>query len=216
MRRSDRLTEILDYAEGTLDADATARITTRLETDRVARELLDDYRLVRNACAGPPLTAPSPAAIEQARALFARRHRAPAESPAPSSWLERIEHAIAAVIFDSRLSPAGVRHAAGGRRYHMTHATEDVTVDLVVERTDERPRATRADRWRVMGQLTPGDVLPEGGRVAAALAGSTVPVAETQTDERAMFTFDLPCGRYDLVVDGALQRRPTVLTLEIG
>ena len=178
--------QLLSFAEGTLAAAQTAEIKVYLDANPPAARLVAIYRLVRRRRHEDDTMAPPEATLARAKELF-RRHR----PEAVPTWPERLVATIARLVYDSRLEPVAVRDPGLGSRFQIAAETDDLEVDLQVERLESR------SRWRVTGQIDGERSLP-GVEVAVIASGQTEPITVVNADEHGFFVVEVDTGRYDL------------------
>ena len=180
---------LIAYAAGELPAGKAAEVEGHLPTHRAAAASVALYRAVGECVRRDDSVSPPATAVARARAIFRRK-----PVPAGSSWLDRVTATAARLIYDSRVQPAGVRHADASRRIQLAYEADDLDVDLAAEPS---AAAGRSGGWRMIGQINPAT--GSGGiAVAVVRTGTRSAVAETRADERALFTLEVPPGTYDL------------------
>lgn len=195
--------KLLALAVGELssaEAQATERQAAALPE---AARILAHLRTTLSAMRGDDSVAPPAAVVARVKALFAKL-AAPQER---TRWLERVEQAVAALIYDSRTQPAlaGYRSAADG--FQLSFESESADVDVEVAPLPEPP----GDRWRIMGQVSTHGDSPQVA-IALARSGTFTPVAETVADEHGVFTLSAASGEYDvfLCVSGRVVILPKI------
>jgi len=189
--------QLLAYADGELDPAAAEHIEAHMQNDPEAAATLERYQRVRTLTAVDDSVAPSAEAIERAKAIFQPRTR----REKAGEWLRSVEETIASLIYDSRLQPAAVRYADTGQRFQLTYEVDEVEVDLQFDRASlgsEPGGQGGNDRWRVMGQVTSES--PTSAQPVAIQHADGNVVAETEIDDRDMFTAELTPGRYDVLI----------------
>lgn len=195
---------LIDWLEGRLDTDESARVSARLAAGdgrtRSAVRWLQDFLGMARAFPAPE---PPPIVRQNLRQHFLRWHKAQEALRAGPLLVE------AALLFDSRqdLAVAGVRGAAEtDEAYHLAYTTAGC--DLVVD-----VRRVADGRVRLDGQVLPGD--PEAAPVFSAEAsGSGFTVRTVDGDELGRFTLaDVPAGPCRLEVSNGETTLRTKLNL---
>jgi anti-sigma factor RsiW len=185
--------ELLAYAAGELPDDDAARVEAHLRTHPDAARTVATYRLAADRVAADDGVEPPAAAIERARAVF-RVEDAP-------GWLERLENAVARLVFDSRVQTAAVRVAPGAGSFELGFETDDAEIDLRAERTSGAADTDGDERWRLSGQVSASAPL-DAVEVAVLRAGTDDPILTARADDRSFFRLDdLAPGSYDLRFD---------------
>ncbi len=186
--------DLLAYAAGELPPDQAAEVETRLQDDPEAAALLRGVEFISKCLAPDGAVEPPPQVRARAKAIFLTK---PAERL--PGWLDRLGVTIARLIYDARLQPAGFRYADSGRRVQLTYEAKGLEIDVQAERVDVAGPPGDRRCWHLIGQIEPASC---GGDLPVALlaAKTTSLVAETKTDDRAVFTLEAPAGRFDLVL----------------
>jgi len=184
------LEQLLAYADGTLaDADM-AIVEQAVLVDAGAARTVALYRQARNAMLTDNGVPPSPAALERARSIF------PLQANLSGRWFEAVDRLIARLVFDSRVTRLGVRSADRDRR-QWTFETHEIEVDLQVHRN---PMKESSPTWRMAGQVS-GESGESSMPVALVLMDDMTQVQETESDALGSFQFDVPSGRYQLLLN---------------
>lgn len=178
--------QLLSFAEGTTGPAQAAEVEAYLDANPPAAGLVAMYRLVRRRRREDDSLAPPDVAMARAKELF-RRHR----PEAVPTWPERLVVTIARLVYDSRVEPVAVRDRDLGSRFQLSAETDDLEVDLQVERLES------GLRWRVTGQIDGERCLP-GVEVAVIASGQTEPITVVYGDDHGYFVVELDTGRYDL------------------
>lgn len=189
--------QLLAYADGELDPAAAEQIEAHVQNDPEAAATLERYQRMRTLTAADDSIAPPDNVVERAKAIFRPRSR----GAKAGEWWRSLEEAIASLIYDSRLQPAAVRYADAGQRFQLTYEVDEVEVDLQFDRaarSSESGAKTNEQRWRVMGQIT-GEAPTAAQPIAIQRTDGEV-IAETEIDDRDMFTAELSPGRYDVLI----------------
>lgn len=184
---------LLAYAADEAGAAAAAAIGDHLAHCRRCSATVAGYRLVRDlvrADAGPP-----PEAVARVKALFA-------------GTVGAARRIVAEVTFDSWgvLAPglAGVRGGLAGRQLVWTSSDAEVDLQLAPS-----PRG----EWNLIGQVAADDLTDT--TVELVTPGGAGGDRKATADPFGMFEFDVPPGRYDLLV--RLPQAVLVLpNLEVG
>lgn len=179
--------QLLAYAVGELSAGERPAVEILLDTDEQARAVVARYRRIARTVAEDDSQAPSPAQIDRVKAIF-DRHPAP-ERPV---WLERLQDALATLIFDSRLERAGVRVADTGNQIQLTYEHQGVEVDMLGRRDEE------TGQWRLRGQVSDTTGAPMSMAIIRANDQSMYSIG--QTDVGARFDIMIPQGQFDLCI----------------
>lgn len=187
--------QLLAFAAGELSGFQAARVEEYLHSNAEAAATVALYRLVQQRYAEDDSVAPSTSAIARVRAIFARH----AVQSARTNWLQAVDRLIAKLIFDSRLHTAAVRYADTGQRINLTYQAESAEIDVQAERQTPVGDGDHSERWQLLGQVSPP---PASGKAKIALAvqGAALPIAEVQADDRGAFALQAMPGRYDLYV----------------
>ncbi len=186
--------DLLAYAAGELPPDQAAEVKARLQDDLEAATLLRGVEFISKCLAQDGTVEPPPQVRARAKAIFRAKL-----TERSSGWLDRLGVTIAQLIYDARLQPAGFRSADAGRRVQLTYEAQGLEIDLQAERVDVAGGPGDRRCWHLIGQIEPASC--GGDRPVALLdAKTTSLVAETQTDDRAVFTLEAPAGRFDLVL----------------
>jgi hypothetical protein len=181
--------QLFAYLSGDLAPDLAARLGSQLEGQPALREQLEACQELLALLETDDSVTPSAAAIRRAAAC------GPRSVPA---WLQHLQRAVAALVFDSGREPAlaGFRRAGTGPR-QLSYEAEAGRLDL------EMTRGT-ADSWLIRGQMT-GELGSEP-TVVALESGTDLAIDTTTLDPRGRFRLEVRSGRLDLVIgaqDGA-------------
>ncbi|MFN0136668.1 MAG: anti-sigma factor family protein [Phycisphaerae bacterium] len=196
--------QLLAFAAGELTgSDASAIEAYLAVTPAVAREVAR-MRTVIGTMRSDESVAPPREWITAAQSIF---------KPKPSvieSWLSQAATAIAALMFDSRQTPALAGFRGSATAIQLSYECDGMTVDLQLEPADQDD-AGIVTSWNVIGQIA-FDEMRDGGDVAVVIAQSRQPVAQARTDEHGVFRMTLASGTFDLIlhVDSKVVAIPNV------
>lgn len=193
MRKRIPIEDLIAYAAGELPPEKAAEIAAHLNADPEAAVVLREVETISRCIAEDGAVDPPQQTQAAAKAIFKGK---PATVP---GWLDRTGAVIARLVFDARLQPAGFRYAGARRRVQLTYEAQGLEIDVQAERVDAAGNPGDRPRWHLIGQIEPAS----SGRdrpVALLAAKTTSLVAQTKTDDRAIFTLEAPAGRFDLML----------------
>ncbi len=194
MRKRIPIEDLLAYAAGELPPEKAAKIAAHLNADPEAAVVLREVEAISRCIAEDGAVDPPQQTQADAKAIF--KAKPAAQVP---GWLDRAGAVIAQLVFDARLQPAGFRDAGARRRVQLTYESQGLEIDVQAERVDAADGPGDRPRWHLIGQIEPASC--GGDRPVALLAAETTSlVAQTKTDDRAVFTLEAPAGRFDLVL----------------
>ncbi len=194
MRKRIPIEDLLAYAAGELPPEKAAKIAAHLNADPEAAVVLREVEAISKCIAEDGAVGPPQQTQADAKAIF--KSKPAAQVP---GWLDRAGAVIAQLVFDGRLQPAGFRYAGARRRVQLTYEAPGLEIDVQAERVDAAGGPGDRRCWHLIGQIEPASC----GRdcpVALLAAKTTSLVAQTKTDDRAVFTLEAPAGRFDLVL----------------
>ena len=188
------LDDLLAYADGhsTMEGLDISGLKTHLASCDDCAGIVALYQLVAGTVRGDALTAPSPAVLARAKALFPEQGAA-RQSPL-QDVLQPVRRVLADLIFDSYggVTPGLAGFRGGGDR-HMTFVAEAVQIDLHLQAP-----VMRGGVWQIHGQVDAASAV--SSLVDMVHAGDEQAVARVRTDEQGMFALEAPAGQYDLLV----------------
>ncbi len=198
---------LLDWLEGRLDPDTSARVAARaVEGDARTSRTVDWLRGFLMTAAALPLHEPPPIVRQSLTQYFARWSRARAELD------QRPPEMHAQLLFDSRqdLAPAGVRAGSDcGDAVHLAYTAEagDLLLDVY---------KLGAGRVRLDGQVLPAE--PQGAPIfEASVAGTGFTVRTKDGDDLGRFSLrDVPEARCQLRASNGVVTIVAELDLDPG
>lgn len=200
-RSNPNFEQLLAYAAGELPPGESTRIEAQLAVSCDTAATVARLHTTLAAMRADRGEAPSAAAIARARAIF---------KPAADgkvSWLDRVQQAVAKLVYDSRVEPALAGFRGDNDGFELTFDSEAGGIELQLE-----PETT-GTQWRIMGQVTANtppaaethethtpEIPTPTIQVALVPPGTRVATVETDADEHGMFSFSATPGTYDLLV----------------
>lgn len=204
MSRSVTYEQLVAYAAGRLPAGQIEAVEAFVRSNIDAAETVRRLTQVRELVRGDDSVAPPVSTIEAAKSLF-RERTAPRTAP---YWMAALDRVLANLIFDSRTKPALAGLRGGGDRYQLTFESEDIGIDLDIERP--REGQTRV----LLGQVSADDPQFQEQCIVLSEPGSFAPVTAATPDRTGMFKLEAGAGVFDLLI--AVQGRLVVIpNLEI-
>ncbi len=183
-QRSD-IEQLTSLAHGELDEEAAAALRARIDGEPTLRQSYKSILYAVRFLAAEPESEASASAVSAAKKLL--RESRPGLIDRLSDGLRQI---VAALDFDSRLTPAvaGIRGAGGTAQ--VAFSCEGADLDLEISPSGE-------DTWLVEGQID----ADEGGdwTVTIVDAGGSSPDLSLDANDGA-FRTKLPAGSYELLL----------------
>ncbi len=187
--------QLLSYAAGEVSAAEAAELEAALRGQPALSATVARMRAAIELMRTDDSQAPSAAALERARRIFAPR------AAGAANWLSDLKQTLATLLFDSRQQPALAGFRGEFDRVQLAYDCPTMEVELEIE-----PAVESGGEGRVMGQLTPksaGDLSAEplSGLRLLLVAGDTHDVLTQCTpDEHGVFELAAPAGSYELVI----------------
>ena len=189
--RSYEFGTLLAFALGELDSSVAADLQAAATRDA---ELSRSIARVRNVLATLRAEgAAAPPAEVIAKAYQIARRETVGAAHETESWLEQLQRIIAALVFDSRATPALAGLRGAGEGFQVAYETETADIDLQVQPND----AVSEGPWVVLGNISnDGDAAPAD--VALLSIENNTPVATTQADAHGNFRMAAAGGKYNV------------------
>jgi hypothetical protein len=196
--------QLIAFAAGELPMGEAAAVAAHVQGDPDAAAVVSAWRTASETLRRDDSVAPSAAAMQRARAIFAQRAATMSSSTSRvAGWIESAQRFLAHLAYDSRVQPAAVRFAGDDDRINLTFETEEGDIDVQAERLRDEDSAE--SRWRVVGQISDaGSDEDDGPReVALVRHDEAIPVVLAITDEHGVFALETDSGAYELLIRAA-------------
>ena len=134
--------ELIDYAAGDITGPRLDIIEQHVLNDASAGRMVEDFRLVARIAAIPPFPSLDAGLLRRLRGIPSKLQKT------GPHWLERLDAAVAWLVFDSRAQPALTR-ADGDTDLSLTLDAPEATIDVRVTRDADTPDGG----WILTGQV---------------------------------------------------------------
>lgn len=179
--------QLLAYAAGELDPRSAGELERQLAASPVDADVFRRLKSAIETMRRDDTVAPPAEVIARARAIFER-----SSVTARRGWFAGVREVIAALVYDSRLTPGVVGFRSTGAPTMLTYSAEGAEIDIQIE-----PAQSDRGESRIMGQVTAG-ALPAGARAELLCEDGQAVQCSAAIDSHGVFMLAAPAGRYVL------------------